>query len=447
MSKSLLRRSGGTSLAKIAQAGLGLATALVLARLFGAETFGIYAYATTITTVIAIFTRGGFPLHLIFAVNNAISEARQNDVASILITAFFSSLFASIIAGLALYAVVLFIPHWQMAPALKFSAALVAVNALVQVAGGAMTALGRPVLGTCIEAVFKPILFLIGVAVCLLFWHPSEIGFDGLLEIFLITQFILVAFSIGATFYWVEREVGSLRFDWALAWPTIKEARPYMLANAMIRLYQDAGTTAVGIFFPATSVALFRVASQISALIPFGLQAMQAVLRPHIVRKYNQGNEVREELQAEITHLTRILALVQSPLMIATIFFAPWITWVFGQEFVGSAEILTVLAIGQTFSILCGLNGDVLTMTGRARISAQWSMLALILVVSLMWPLIQIFGIMGAALAVGISRVVWNAGLARAAVIHTGLHTTVLGVIRIHPKDLLPWICRKISRF
>ncbi|WP_324827107.1 oligosaccharide flippase family protein [Qipengyuania zhejiangensis] len=431
MDKSILRSSGGTTIAKAAQAGLGLLTALVLARVFGAEIFGIFAYATATAMLVSIFTRLGFHVQIIYAMNRAITQKREGDIATIVATGLIASLAASIAGGSLLYSVLFFVPEWQMAPALKFSAALVVVSALVQIIGGAITAMGKVVLGVSVESVFKPVLFLIGVGIVLLGASPEEIGYDGLLQVFIVSQTLLVAGSTAVLFYWIRKSYGPLRWRRCIFWPGVREAQPFMLANAMLRLYQEAGLVAVGIFFLPVDVALFRIAAQTSALIPFGLQALQAVFRPRIARRYADGPAERRELQRELTHMTRLLAVLESPLILALIFLSPLVGWIFGEEFAAAATLLTILSVGQAYSILCGLNGDVLNMTGRANIAARWAIIALVLVVAFMWPFIQIFGLAGAALAVCVTRLIWNTALVLAAVRHTGLHTTVAGRLAV----------------
>ncbi|AKH41364.1 O-antigen/teichoic acid export membrane protein [Altererythrobacter atlanticus] len=431
MKNPLLKRVSGTAMAKIGQAGFGLILALVFARVFGADSFGVYAYATATATLVAIFSRFGFHVHIVYAINRAEAEGRSHEVGTILVTAYLATTVLSVIGGLALYGIGSLFPAWEMSDALGYGAALVALTALVQLAGGAMQALGRVVLGTSLEGIIKPVLLLGAVGVNLLFATPQEIGYEGLLNAFVISQTILVIASTALVVFWINKEIGVFTIYPRLAGGHIKESFPFLMTNAMSRLYQDAGLVAVGIAFTPAAVAMFRVAAQVASLIPFGLQALQIVLRPKIARMYVSGATERAKLQRLITRSTRILALVQSPVMIATVLFAPLLMGIFGDEYVAGAMLLTILAIGQCHSILCGLNLDVLSMTGKSAIAAKWSFIALVIVIALMWPLMLLWGSVGAAVAVCVSRIIWNTGLLASAVRHTGLHTSVFGV--------LPW--------
>jgi O-antigen/teichoic acid export membrane protein len=202
----------------------------------------------------------------------------------------------------------------------------------------------------------------------------------------------------------------------------------------MMQLYQQAGMIATGIFFGAVEVAFYRVSVQVSSLIPFGLQALQSVMRPRMTRMIRQNEHAK--LQKELTWAVRLLFVVETTHIIATIFFSPWLAGLFGTDAVGAALIMTVLSCGQTFSLLCGMNVDALNMSGNAGISAFWSMVALLSVVLMMWPMVLLFGILGPAIAVALSRFIWNSGLLYAAARYTGLHTSVVGKLPI-AKDRL----------
>lgn len=414
---------------KICQAGFGLLTALLLAKWFGADIFGVYAYSIAMATLIAVFSRFGFHVYVVYAINYAITEGRKYEVGSILTSAWSTAFTLSLISGACLWTVTLLAPEWQMSNGLKYGAFLIGAVAIMQVSAGAVQAFGRVQLGLALEGVGKPLLFLLWTVASLRFYTPEEIGYEGLLVGYIVSELILILASCSLLFFWTRNEMGGFKLQKSLIFKHMCSSRAYLMANAMIQLYQQAGMVAVGIAFAPAQAALYRVASQTASLIPFGLQALQAVMRPKIARMYTKSDDSRRELQRLMTWSTRLLALVQCPVMVATIFFSTAIMALFGTEFQSAGPMLTALAIGQSYSILCGMNGDALNMTGRADITARWSIIALVLVLSLIGPLMYLCGSLGVAWAVSISRIVWNTGLEYSAVKHTGLHTTFLGVI------------------
>lgn len=427
---SLLKQSGGVMGAKVAQAVLGLATALLLTRLFGAEVFGIYAYALATSTLLSLFTRLGFHAQSIYAINRAFADDQRDRTFTIIATALGTTAVLSALGGASLYLISLFVPDWEMAPSLAYGAPLVLVSALVQVIGSTITAFGRVVTGASVEAVVKPVIFLCAVGLLLLNASPEEIGYEGLLEAFIASQILLCLMSGSYLLWLARRESGPFRLYPKDIWPNVIEAKTFMMANAMLRLYQDMGTMSVGIFFGPVEVAFYRVADQASALILFGFQALQAVLRPRIAKAYAIGGEVKAQLQSQLTTITRWLAILESPLMLSMIFASPWVVLVFGKDFGEAAPVLTILAVGQAFGVLCGLNGDMLNMTGHANIAARWAVAALMVTAVLLWPATLMFGLYGPALAVATTRILWNVALARSARQLTGIHTTVLGAPR-----------------
>jgi O-antigen/teichoic acid export membrane protein len=425
MRRKILLSSSGTMFAKIAQAGLGLVTALVLTRTFGIETFGIYSYAIAVATLGAVFTRFGFHVYVVYAINAAIAENQQGRVATILLTAFGLTAVLSAVLGMCIYSVSLLQPDWEMAVALRYSAVLLAAVAILQVSAGAMQAFGRVVLGVSLEGIGKPVLFLSLLALYMALRGSDETGYRELLILYICSEVILIAIVGVMLSFWTLREMGGVSFQRSQVRSIIIEARPFLMANAMIQLYQQTGIFAMGVFFSASSVALFRIATQVASLIPFGLQALQAVMRPRIARMIKAGEH--DQLQIQLTWTTRILLILQSPIIIITLFFADQIISIFGADYQESAKILVFLSIGQSFSIICGMNGDVLNMSGNANINARWSAIALIIMLILVWPAVELFGYLGPAISLCISRLLWNSALVLNAARYTWLHTTVFG--------------------
>ncbi|KAJ54599.1 hypothetical protein ACMU_18000 [Actibacterium mucosum KCTC 23349] len=418
---------------KISQAGLGLIVAIVLTRLFGAEVFGIYAYAIATATLIAVFTRFGFHVYVIYAINKLLADKKNDEVGTVLLTAWGTVLGLSVVAGVVLFALASVWSDWTMSEALMLAAPLIAAVALMQVSAGALEAFGHVVLGVSLEGVGKPVLLLVFVGTALLVKGQDAITYHDLIAYYILSDLLLFLFAFVLIRKWVRRDLGGFRFNRQNLKPTILEARPFLMANAMIQLYQQSGIIAVGIFFAPAQVAFFRVATQTASLIPFGLQALQSVMRPRIARLYRENKTT--ELQKEVTWSIRLLVVIQSPVMAVALFYPEILAHLFGPEFIEATTLVVILAIGQSYSILSGLNGAVLNMSGFANVNATVSATAFAFVVALMWPFITLFGVAGAAAAVCVSRIYWNTALVFGAARYSGVHTSIFGKLPISQRS------------
>lgn len=423
-----LSKSIGGLTVKVTQAALAFVTILVLTNVFGIEIFGSYAYGVATATLLAVFAQFGFHVYCVYGINRALDEGRPHDVSTLIVVSLVATAGFSVLAGGGLCLVALALPDWQMSGPLKVAAALVGPIALVQVLAGTLQAFNRVVLGLSLDAIGRPTLFLGSVLVALaLGWHPTDLGFAGLLWLYIGTQIALIVFALGVIYRLHQKAVGAFRPALAGAFRThMRASLPFVTADAMIELYMHAGLIATGIWLTPSDVALFRVVTQISLLIAFALQALQAALLPPIARASGHP-ERKAELQGQITLATRVMLAIQSPLML-TIFLAPGflLSW-FGEEFPAAATILVILAAGQTVNLVCGANGAILNMNGFAGVTARWSIVAVAAVWLLILVLVPNWGLLGAALAVAMSRLLWNAALVVEAARRTGLHSTAFG--------------------
>lgn len=413
--------------AKVGQAVLGLATALILARTFGAQTFGYYAYALSAATLVATFTRFGFHVHSVFAIQRAISSNRSDKVLTVVVVALGAVTLFSAVGGLIVSLLPAVFPSMEMAPVLAFGLPLVIFTALIPVNGAIMTALGRVVVGAACEAIGKPVIFLVSVGLYALIHGLDQIDYRVLILLFISSQVILFVASTVYLFALVRRLGGKQAFIRADAFPIVREARTFLMANGLARCYQEIGVLAVGAFFGPVEVALYRVADQASSFVSFGQQALQTVFKPRIAKAFNAGRDAVAKLQTDLTLFVRLLAVVTLPVIVAFTIGAPWAVLVFGPQFGPAAPILAVLTLAQAFSIFCGLNDDALIMTGHANVAARWAVIAVVMTSIVIVPFIHVFGFIGAALAVGLTRVFWNSALVWSAARLASLHTTVFG--------------------
>ena len=102
------------------------------------------------------------------------------------------------------------------------------------------------------------------------------------------------------------------------------------------------------------------------------------------------------------------LALATWPLYLGTLFYAPEMLRLFGEEFVQGAPALQILATTSLFAAACGPIEAVFVMSGRTTQNLIFNTLALALNVGLGFALIPSLGLEGAAIAWAVSMVTTN---------------------------------------
>ena len=430
-----LSKSLGGLTVKVTQAALAFVTMLVLTNVFGVEIFGSYAYGVATATLLAVFAQFGFHVYSVYGINRALEEGRPKDVSTLIVVSLVTAAGFSAAAGSGLYLVAYALPDWQMSGPLKVAAVLIGPVALVQVLAGTLQAFDRVVLGQSLDGIGRPTLFLVYVFGALaLGWEPEQIGFAGLLWLYIGAEITLIAFALVVILRRHREVVGAFRPALPGAFRThVRASLPFVMANAMVELYMQAGLVATGIWLNPSDVALFRVVTQISSLIAFALQALQAALLPSMARA--SGHPERQaELQVQITLATRVMLAIQSPLILAILLAPGFLLGWFGEEFPAAATILVILGAGQTVNLMSGANGAILNMNGFAGVTARWSTVAVCAVWLFILVLVPNWGLLGAALAVAMSRLLWNAVLVVEAARRTGLHSTAFGA--------LPWLAK-----
>ncbi|MCF7935035.1 MAG: flippase [Synergistales bacterium] len=153
----------------------------------------------------------------------------------------------------------------------------------------------------------------------------------------------------------------------------------------------------VGVFLLSKDVGLFTAAMSVSKLATFFLQATNTIFAPTIAELYHSGDH--EMLEALHRTVVRWVVSATLPLAIWFFLFAGEIMLVFGPDFVPAADVLRILAVGQVVSALSGPVGQLLAMTRHQRCVMANSALVAALNVTLNILLLPRLGITGSAIA------------------------------------------------
>jgi len=384
-----------------------LATVL-LARLLGAEGYGIYAYALSLVTLLAMPAHSGLPNLVVRETARGMARGRPDLVKGVWNWA------RRMVVVLSVSVVVVvgpFLVIWQgglespQGLTVAWALTLIPLMALGNLRGAALRGLQHIVAGQVPESFIRPGFFLI------LFGGIAFVDTDQLsasFAMFLYATASLTAFLVGAWLLWfhVPPEVRLTRKQ--------EEGKGWLVSSALFALISgfnliniQAATVILGIFKTLDQVGIYRVSVQVATLASLGLLAVNHVVASRFADLYERG-EIKG-LQRLVTLSARVVLAFNIVLTILFVLFGRFFfTLVFGTEFAASYLPLLILLIGQTVNSATGSVGFLLNMTSNERETVLGIALAACINLMISVLAIPIWGTLGAAAATAVSMVVWN---------------------------------------
>lgn len=418
---ALLQHAGGSSLkARLLRGGIGsaaiqalnrvlmLALGIVLARLLGAESFGVYAYAFVIMSMLMVVAEGGVPILLMREVATALGGEQWGLLRGAVLRAKQFVLLVSIgvsAAGL--------LTLWWWTGNLDASVVYTTAIMLIVLPFAAFTriyafilrGLHHVVAGQAVEMLLRPFMVLLFVAIAFYLW-PDLRSAEYAMGIQLGSMIVVLLVSILLVARFLPAQIGEYKAEFRdREW--LRNALPFTLIGGAGLINNQADIIMLGWFRPSADVGIYRVAVQGATLVAFSLQAANAVVAPHFARIYAQNN--MEQLQRLATMSARLILLAAVPVALILMFAGDLIVvWVFGHEYESAYLPMGVLAAGQLVNAAFGSVGFLLNMTGHERSSARilWQTGLVNIVLNVL--LIPLYGMLGAAISTSVTMVMWN---------------------------------------
>ena len=411
-----------------------LLSSILLARWLGADGFGIYASLIAAALVLGVIAQLGLPTLLIR--NLPVYEVREEWGR---MRGLLQQSNLVVVAASLLLAVIATVIAWNAGDNLStterhawlWAAALVLVASLNTMSASALRGLRRVVSAQVSDALIVPGLLFLLVA---LWWALGDrLGLDSL------SPDAAIALRLGVTA--VALVVGTALLIRYLP-PQVRRADPTYDSGNWMR-------AAIPLFFLATativttqtdvlmlfalqsnaSAGVYQTAARGAELITFSLLVVSGVVQPTISRLHELGDLGR--LQNVVTGAARFALVLALPVAVGLAVFAePILHIVYGEEFSRGAVCLMILSAAQVVNVSAGLVAQILVMTGHVRDAAVGMTLGATVNVVLNALLIPRWEIEGAAIATGISLVVWSLFLSRRVRSKVGIGSGVFSVSR-----------------
>lgn len=403
----MARGFAGSAGIKLSQTFLGLLLSVLLARVLGAEGYGIYAFAFSVASLLAIPVQMGLPVLVVREVAHSQLKnqwglfrgllRRSNQLVVI------NS--AMVVGGAAVYIAV---GQASEDPAqlqtMFWALMLVPLIALGNLRGAILSGLHKVVQGQLPEMLLRP-LFLVVMLLVMSFLLP-ESGPDRAMLLHCVAS--AMAFLVGVALLMkavpaqARRAMPEYR---TRAW--LASLLPLAFIAGMQVINSQADIFMLGLMASKEEVGIYRIVVQGATLVGFPLIAVNAVIAPQITRLYQAGD--KEKLQQMVTISARVILVASMPLALV---FICWgrliIEAMFGNEFAAGALALAILSTAQLLGAFVGSVALLLNMTGHENDTARGVMLAAgsNILLNLWW--IPAYGIEGAAAATAVSLLLWN---------------------------------------
>jgi len=385
--------------------GLSYISQVVVARLLGAQLFGLYALGLTVykfTSLIAQLGLNNGIIHFVpkYQGNNNPQAARGTVLSGLLL---------SFSAGVLLATGIYFSAPWvaetifndaSFAGVLRTYSFGIPFFALMMVALYSTRAQKVMKYFVYVKNFQLPTLFLLMFALFYLF---------GLRLYGAVGAWVAATFIAGVTAIVLLREVypdllsGSKTYEIP---GLFKFSLPLVMVGALQFLILWTDTFMLGALRTATDVGLYRAAVQTALLLGMVLRAFNSIFAPMISDLHNR-NELGT-LNSLFKLTTRWIVILTIPLFVLLLVSGDSVLRIFGASFTVAWLPLILLGFAQLMDASMGPVGYILIMSGNERLEFRNVLAVGLLNVLLNYIMIPRFNMIGAALATGTSVVVVN---------------------------------------
>lgn len=393
----------------------------LLARSLTTDAFGLYAVILSVMTLLALPFAGGFAVFVMRHVSKYSAQNDHSHLKGVFARGMIWSVGGAFLFSICLYFILPLLIKEDV-EYYRWGLPIIFLSSLMIFLGAILRGLKKVVWGRLSEFFLQPVLFLI--LLILLF---QNLKLDDVFKLYAVSFFIPILISLCLVIKFLPHNFNTIKaqFD-DRVW--VKSAIPLMLSVGLIVANMNIDVVMVGVLANEEEAGQYRVASRLAAFVPFFLFAVNNAVAPRISALHTKGDT--QKLQNILTMVARVTFILTLPVALLLFVFGQNILGLFfGASFTEAAISLSILVVANSFSVLMGQVGQVMSLTGHEKYSAYAVLASLIVNVSLNYILVPKLGMNGAAIATGVSIVVWNGLLAYWTVKKTGLHCTALGPI------------------
>ena len=400
-------------IAKVSATILGLASTLLLARFYGADTVGTIATITSIVSVGTIFALSGFGtlvLKLIPTTQSKLGIQGTRKLYKKLLLINFSH------ALIVFFALLFFFTQSSIAEKLNLNVhpllpgAVIIFTTLVSVSSNTLRGLGDYIRYSALD--FLASLFVMLIIISSILANASNHSIAHLYFAAHILACLLAFALVKGQFHSTEKleNTASEKSTQTQKIPTVSslysQALPMFGVAASQILIVNIDVLTIGYFSSQNNVGIYSIYIKLVAVTAFATAAINSMFAPKVAVLFEQGKT--EELRKFVKQTTLISSLLVLLVAVAVLLIHKLVLKVYGTEFLDHLPTMYVLLISTVVHTCFGSVGFFLNMTGRQRPFLLIMIFACAINITLNILLVPEFGMLGAAVATLLTTILWN---------------------------------------
>lgn len=424
----LLSNVGLSFSIKAVGAALGLVLSIVLARMLGAEGFGIYAFSLSMAAVLGLPVQVGLPTLLLRETAKYELTASWGKLSGIFR---FANKVVLLLSAIVLAGIVIFVKSeygndaeiTDKQKTLFLAALLVPIIGLSRLRESVLQGAGYFLVSQIPDRIVLPVILLSGLVVANYVAGVTPVSamtlnVFGALAVLLVNHF-LAKKKILNKITGVGREYEVDKW--------LKSVMPLSMLAGINLINSQIDIIMLGFIGDPVDVANYKVAFSFGALVIFAMSAIEAVLAPTVVRLYGQSQ--MESLQKVLTRNSQYALIAAIPVSGFFVVFGGWlISVLYGSQYQNAYMVLVVLCGAQIINAGVGSVHAVLNLTGHEKDTLKVAAAAAVINVILNYSLIPAYGALGAAIATGVAIIFINLTLLIVLQKRTGLWSAALPI-------------------
>ncbi|NOS99720.1 MAG: flippase [Phycisphaerales bacterium] len=393
--------AGTIFVAKVANTGAKFVTQVVVARLLGAEHFGLYALCIVIYQIAELFAGMGLDSGSVRfgSIHHGNGDAQR--LKGVIRDSMTIPAAAGVCLGLALFLSADLLASGvfhkpAMATGLRIAAVALPFGSMMNVAAFATTASGVTHYLAYVWTAHPTMNLLLAGTLC-----AMGLGLAGAIWAWVAASVVCAGFAawcvratwphlVGPTIQPLHSRKELLSYSWPLAMGSFVW---------LVLLWTDI--LVLGYFGTEEEVGVYRASSQTSLLLTMIIVSLNTIFTPTIADLLNRRQTT--ELHGLFRASTRWSLAATVPMFLMLCVCSRDLLRIFGSGFERGAASLVVLAAGQLVTAGTGSCGQILAMAGRQYLKLYGDLAMAIMNIVLNLLLVPAYGILGAAAATAVS--------------------------------------------
>lgn len=396
---NIVAKGGGVTFAgKLFLNVLRFATALLLARILGADQLGLYSLSLSALNIAMGLALFGLDAAIIRYIAINVSRKDEQGIWGSIQIGLGISLILSAILGTALYAFSFVIAERvfhepSLAPLLQLSSVFVPIMVVNDQLFNAIRGFKKFNESVIAQYVYQPVTRLIMIGL---------LAIIGLNAKYAVITYALSTITASIAMFIVLNKSFSLKRAIKVAPSHLKEimtfAFPVWLSGLMVKFQGNIQTLFIGTMDTIAGVGIFSIANQITMVSGEFSSSINITSKPVIAELNDQQDIVQMEHIYQLTN--KWIVMVQIPIFLFMVIFPKSILSMFGESYTGGATALIILAVANFVKVSTGMGGIIIDMAGYTGMKLFNSVIRLTLYMVLDFYLIPRWGLIGAATAV-----------------------------------------------